>query len=521
MDIDLIDGDWRGTTFKDWIIEPSYTPKDCSPDRVDITTDIFGMKMYPFMVAAMRSLVNEEMALEAAKNRIMAVVPRGLPIDRQKKIVEYVKGNKVKPGNIEKRENPVYLLHNQRLGDALEITSEYGHSNIPVKNEKTSELMGIFAYRPSKHNNMDETTPITKVLTPLKRRDKTIIPTCRYNMGDEKIKKYMKKHNLRMVPVVDNVGRLNSLVFMQQDEAYWIGAAIDTHPGWEKRAEALVEAETDMLFIDTSDANSAFVVDVLRGYKPMAGAVNDFRARYQHEFRKVRKATERYKKLFDGGPPICGGNIVTAEGVRILIDSGADALKEGMGPGSICTTNMVLAIGSSPMNSAIATTMERDKYFLRSRGDYKPLFADGGFTDTYDINLGMKFADAVMLGKMFACFEESAGRKIKDKDGKRHTVYFGEGSRMASMETGNMDRYFLGEKTSTHRLYQGVPGLVEVTGRLKPGLEMYKEALATAMSHVGAHNLQEYQYRGKLQRLSEGAKLTAKPHGIKELEENK
>ncbi|MBL7160538.1 MAG: IMP dehydrogenase [Candidatus Aenigmarchaeota archaeon] len=494
-------GEYTGTTYKDFLIEPGHTEKDCSSEDVNTETTLAGVKLgRPFLMAAMRSVVDKRAGLEGGKNGIMPVAPRGLLVGKQAEIVTHVRDNEIKPGDIEVQKEPVCLHEGATLGEALDKTQTTGHSNIPVKN-RMAELVGMFTYSPKKHDREDSSMVITGVMKPFKRDGEEILPVLRKDASDEQIKSYMKSRDLRIAPILDGQDRLEALVFMQQTEAYKIGAAVDTRPGWQKRAERMVEAGAHMLFIDTSDAYSDFAKDVVLEYNGRLG--------------ETCEAIRTYKRQGDG-PPLCAGNVVTRGGFRHLADAGADVIKVGMGSGSICITNMELGVGAPPMWAVIEVSGERDKYF-KETGKYIPIIADGGIEDTWDINVALTHADAVMGGRIFAGFEESAAEEIT-VNGKRRKVYYGEDSPLAVMASGNRDRYHMGEQKMAHGLYQGVAGTVPYAGFLKPGVELYTKALEEAMSHAGAHNLKEFR-ESRLIRLSEQAGRIARPHGIHVIED--
>jgi IMP dehydrogenase len=486
-------GDYTGTTWKDFIVLPGLKKgrRAFTFDDVDLSVNIGGVGMgLPFYAAAMRSVVDDELALIAGRLRMMAVAPRGLTIERQRGIVKHVKNNAVRIGDIESEYKPVTALDDESLGSAIEKAKRTGYSNIPVVDRKAN-LRGIFRYNPSVHDSMDLCMPITKVMVRYGSRDS---PRVRSNMGNRRIREYMKRHNLRMVPVVDDIGRLDRLVFLQESPAYMVGAAVSTARGWEKRLDALLEEGADMIFIDTSDAYKAF----------------------------ARRLIRKYKKMGSGMPPICAGNVVTPAGFDYLVDAGADVVKLGMGPGSICSTNEVLGVGAPPFWSLVEVAKRRDE---RAKNGYVPLIADGGVEDTADMAVALTHADAIMGGKTFGCFYESSGDRV-DRDGRMHRKgdglpeheivglkIFGEGSREAHMTTGNMERY-AAPGSNGIATYQGVSGVVKYKGRAKPGIESYARTLQEAIWHAGAENLAEYRKMATLLRMSERAKQTAAPHGI-------
>jgi IMP dehydrogenase len=494
----MIIGDYIGTTWGDFLVLPGAPADDreFTPEDVDISTDLAGVRLrIPFLTAAMRSVTGKDLALEAGKLGMMGVVPRGLSIEREAEIVKYVKDKAIEVDEIESEGSPTRVLDTETLGVAVEKAKKKGHSNIPIVTEK-SDFVGMFRYRPSIHDNMDFSTPIKDVIQPYKTGGMGTAGVCTSNMNDDEIKRYLKEKKLRLVPVIDDVGRLDRLVFLQKFDAYKVGAAIDTHDGWEERTRALIDAGADMIFIDTSDAHKPF----------------------------SRKVVERYKETFGDGPPLCGGNVVTTDAFEDLAVAGADVIKLGMGPGSICTTNQLLGVGAPPFWSLVEVARIRDEYSNRN-GRYIPIIADGGIEGTNDIAVAQTHADAVMGAKVFGCFFESEGERLgRDKkiypkgelaeDNIVGIKIYGEASKEAMETTGDMKRYatpLSGEGITT---FQGVSGWAAYRGMFKPGVEGYITALKEAAYHVGAPDLKTYRGKAVLIRLSERAKESARPHGI-------
>ncbi len=472
-------GDYVGTSFDDFLVLPGLP--NGKPEDVKLDTDMCGIHLNaPFFTAAMRSVTGKELALAAGKAGIMAVAPRGLDVKRQTEIVDYVKSKEVRPGEIESELKPVTIRYDESLGAALKITREYGHSHIPVLSDR-SDFRGMFNYKPSAHDTMDPRTPITTVMDPFEdSEDNKLIEVCYENGNDDTIKYVLEKGGYRLVPILDDVGRLSRLVFLQREEAYKVGGAIDTHDGWLRRAHELVDAGVDMIFIDTSDAHTPFTKDVV----------------------------ERFKDEFD--IPLCAGNVVTPEAFEYLVDAGADAIKVGMGPGSICSTNQVLGIGAPPMHALIEVARKRDEY--AKDGRYIPVIIDGGIRDTGDISVALTNANGLMGGKLFGGFEESAGKKRTVK-GKLEVEIFGEASQQAYETTGDMNRYTTSSESTA--AFQGVTGTIPYVGRFKPGVERLKRTLREALYHAGCDSLKSYRDNARIVRLTQGAKGVAVPHDIR------
>ncbi|MBU0898383.1 MAG: IMP dehydrogenase [Nanoarchaeota archaeon] len=479
-------GDHIGSTFDDFLVLPGLPEDTLSPESVNLRSEICGIKLgLPFFTAAMRSITGKEMALAAGKAGMMAVAPRGLSIEKQAEIVRYVKENEIKPGKMESITDPVILFDNEKLGDATKKAREYGHSNMPVVTKKMN-LVGMFVYTPSKHDRMNADIAITKVMESFKDESSNrALDVFTENMDIEEMRRIFDEKKHRIIPVIDDMERLSKVVFMQKEESYKVGAAIDTHPGWEERTKALTDAGVDMIFIDTSDALKSFAIELVK----------------------------KYKELFPNGPPICAGNVVTSEAFDYLVEADADAIKVGMGPGSICTTNQVLGIGAPPLWALIEICNRRDEY-AQSNGKYVPVIVDGGIENTGNMTVAMTHADGLMGGKLFGSFDESAGEKIKRNGNIVGVKIYGEASREAFETTGDMKRYSLPIGSDSIASFQGISGLVSYKGKFKPGLETFTKTLREALFHAGCKNLKEYRKRAVLIRLSERAKQIAKPHGV-------
>lgn len=503
-------GDHIGTTWDDALVLPGAPTDDLefSPEEVDLSTDLAGVNLgLPYIGAAMRSVTGKELALAAGKLASMAVAPRGLSIEREVEIVEHVKKNEVKPGEIEYEYEPTTALLSDNLGSVIQKARKTGHDNIPILGRKT-EFEGMFTYKPSEHDNRDLSIPIKKVMNPCRKDGgKRSVGALSSKVIDKTIKRYLTDNDLRLVPIVDNVGRLDRLVFLQKNEAYKVGAAIDTHKGWRKRVEKLAAAGADMIFLDTSDAHKPFSRRVVESYA---------------------RLIKKYKAMSKDLPPICAGNVVTADAFDYLVKAGADVIKIGMGPGSICSTNDILGVGAPPLWSLIEVAKRRDEHALEKGGKYIPIIADGGIEGTGNLAVVYTNANAAMLGNMYGCFLESEGDRY-GREGSFHKKgmidegnivgirIYGEGSEEAMQTSGDLHRYAVPMGAAGVTTYQGVSGVTAYRGLFKPGVEGYARANREAIFHAGCRNLHEYRQNAVLVRLSERAKQVALPHGIQVL----
>jgi len=249
-----------------------------------------------------------------------------------------------------------------------------------------------------------------------------------------------------------------------------IGAAISTYKGWKERVKANVDAGVDLIVIDTSDAYNEFTANVIKEYKSMGIEV-----------------------------PICAGNVITKEGALYLMEAGADIIKEGMSPGSICTTQREKAVGRAPMASLLAADDARREYFEKT-GRYVPIIADGGISSSADIIIALSIANAVMMGGYFNRFFEASADKLDetrsittDESRMRWVETWGEGSERAQ----NLKRYgHLSRKTF---FAEGIEGIVPYVGRLKPNVKKDLMKIRAALSNTGSMNLEEFRANAVLE----------------------
>ncbi|MEM5871853.1 MAG: IMP dehydrogenase, partial [Candidatus Aenigmatarchaeota archaeon] len=279
------------------------------------------------------------------------------------------------------------------------------------------------------------------------------------------------------------------LAFIHQYDGYYVGGAIHTYPGWEKRVQNLIESGADMIFIDTSDARSRFVLDVIEKFK------------------------KKYPNI-----PLCAGNIVSGEGYKELVEAGADLVKVGMGSGSACITSEKRGVGRGLLTALVDVYETKEKMKEEYR---KPIIADGGIgvrligekkignmiARIYEPSPGsfskaLMFADACMCGTFANMLTEAAGKRV-EFEGKYYKERWGEGS----FKGISMARYGIEEGVKKNLLVEeGVADLVNEIGRLKPNLEKIFFAVAlTIGNNVGARNLEEYREKATYELLSPNA----------------
>jgi len=473
-------------SLKEFLLQTGLTTKDCTFEKVSLETELYDdiVLQYPFLSAAMRSVTGYEMALECARNGLMAVIPCSMPTKEETKIIKDVKSKEVKKGEIDFVEDPLTARPYDKFSYVLETKiKRYGHSTIPVT-DKFGRYLGTFIYTEPESFDMNASM---EELMQYKNRKKDL-DFCLVDDDYEKIKKQLKKSGRRFMPILDKEGHLIKLAFIRKIPSYLVGAAVSTHKGWERRAYSSIEAGADMLFADSSD-----------GYNVFQGKL-------------IEKFKKRYPRI-----PFCGGNIITKEGFYYLADCGADVVKIGMGIGSICTTSVVKGVGRGQATALIEIVDARNEYYVR-KGRYIPLIADGSIEGTHEMVVALAIgADALMMGRYFNRFYEAAGQAL-DKEKKptnnEDNIYYKEIWGEGSPKALSYRRY--GHKTARTAFAEGVVGTVEYAGRLKPNIERDALIIKSAMSNAGCKNLKELRENSILERMSSASLRDAYPHGLVE-----
>ena len=321
-------------------------------------------------------------------------------------------------------------------------------------------------------------------------KDSDTVPYLKESNASENNVKRLLDSGAKYVVIVDNKYRFRSLVFKKDFEPLLVAAAISTHPGWLERVKELERVGVDLIVMDTSDAHSEFAEDLVREYKRVINNI-----------------------------PLCAGNIVTYEGAMDLLRAGADMIKEGMSPGSICTTRREKGVGRPPMTSALETARARDDFYKETHR-YAPLLGDGGITGAADMAMVSTVVDAFMLGGRLNGMFEAAGKKLdglkneiedpgNNEDRIVYVVSFGEGSK----EAQNSDRY--GHSSTATFFEEGRKGEVDYVGRLKPVLKGDMMRLRGTLTNVGVLNLKDYRAEVVIELVSpEGQRIVGNTHNL-------
>ncbi|HEB83872.1 MAG TPA: IMP dehydrogenase, partial [Bacteroidetes bacterium] len=416
-------------TFDDVLLVPANS--QVLPREADIRSRLtreIELKM-PLVSAAMDTVTEAEMAIAMARNGGIGIIHKNLTPEAQAEEVD-----RVKRSESAVIENPITLPSDRPLGEAVVTMRRYGISGIPIVDG--GKLVGILTHRDLRfENNLAQ--PIENVMT------KKLI-TAPEGTTLEQAKEILQKHRIEKLLIVNKEGGLVGLITVldiQKSTQFpnackdargrlMVGAAIGAGGDWERRADALVEAQVDTIVVDSAHGHSAGVINV------------------------VSQLKKRYPDL-----QIIAGNVVTAEGTRDLIKAGADGVKVGVGPGSICTTRVIAGVGVPQISAVMDCALEADRHSV-------PVIADGGIKYSGDIAKAIAAgASTVMIGSLFAGTEESPGETII-YEGRTYKVFHGMGS-LTAMKKGSKDRYFQEVEHEPDKLVpEGIEGRVPYRGYL-------------------------------------------------------
>jgi IMP dehydrogenase len=438
-------------TFDDVLLEPALS--EVLPAEVDVRTRLtreieLGI---PIISAAMDTVTEGNLAIAMAQHGGLGVIHRNLDIAAQAAEVQKVK--KFEAGIVV---NPITLGPEATLADALDMMAAHKISGIPVVEGEERHLVGILTNRDVRFAT-DPSVPVRALMT---AKDLVTVPE---GVGRDEAKQLLHQHRIEKLLVVDDDFRLIGLMTVKDIEKAQrfphackdvqgrlrAGAAIGTGPAGLERAEALLEAGVDLLVVDTAHGHSAGVLDTVA---------------------RVRRASNAVQ--------VIAGNVATAAGARALIEAGADAVKVGIGPGSICTTRVVAGVGV-PQLSALLDIAEH----CRAQG--VPVIADGGIRGSGDLAKAIAAgADCAMIGSLFAGTDESPG-EVYLYQGRSYKAYRGMGS-LGAMARGSADRYFQQEVRDTLKLVpEGIEGQVPYRGPVAQIIHQLVGGLRAAMGYTG------------------------------------
>ncbi|MFN3598918.1 MAG: IMP dehydrogenase [Aquificaceae bacterium] len=457
----------EGYTFDDLLLVPQYS--EILPHEVDVSTWLTKkIKLnIPIVSAAMDTVTEANLAIALAREGGIGIIHRNLSIEEQAQEVEKVK--KSESGMII---NPITIKPDNTVKEALEIMERYKISGVPVVSDG-DKLVGILTNRDLRFiKPTDYHKPVSFFMT-----SQNLI-VAREMVTLQEAEEILQRHKVEKLPIVDKEGRLVGLVTIKditkrkkypnacKDELgrLRVGAAVGTGPDTKDRVSALVSAGVDVIAIDTAHGHSKRVLETIELIK------------------------SHYPEL-----QVIAGNVATGEATLDLIKAGADAVKVGVGPGSICTTRIVAGVGV-PQLTAIRWAYEVAKEY------YVPIIADGGIKYSGDIVKALAMgASAVMLGNLLAGTEEAPGETVYYQ-GRAYKVYRGMGSLGAMMSRRSADRY--GQDKLEKFVPEGIEGRVPYRGRLSDVIYQLVGGLRSGMGYVGAKNLQELVQRARFVKIT-------------------
>ncbi len=450
----------EGLTFDDLLLLPGYS--EVLPSEVDVSTEIApGIKLnIPIISAAMDTVTEARLAIALAREGGIGIIHRNMSVEVQAREVEKVK--KSESGMIL---NPVTVKPEATVREALEIMERYRISGVPVVDEE-GYLVGILTNRDLRFIKPND---YNKEVSLFMTRENLI--TAREGITLDEATEILQKYKVEKLPIVDERGKIRGLITIKdivkkrkypnacKDEfgRLRVGAAIGTGPDVMDRVSALVESGVDIIVVDTAHGHS----------------------------KRVLQTIERIKVNFPH-IPLMAGNVATSEGTRALIEAGADSVKVGVGPGSICTTRVVAGVGVPQITAIMeAYSIARDRDV--------PVIADGGIRYSGDIVKALAAgASAVMLGNLLAGTEEAPGETIYYQ-GRAYKVYRGMGSLGAMMAKYSSDRY--AQEGAEKYVPEGIEGRVPYKGKLSDVIFQLVGGIRAGMGYTGSRNLQELRER--------------------------
>ena len=448
----------KALTFDDVLLLPRYT--DFLPAEADLATRIsrnITLKI-PLISAAMDTVTESRMAIALAENGGMGIIHKNNSIEEQAQLVKAVK--KYESGVVR---DPTTIKSTKTIEELMQLTKELSISGMPVVDD--GELMGIVTSRDFRYAD-NPSDPVSTIMTP---KEKLI--TVMEGTDQEEVKKLMYNNRIEKILVIDPDGSLTGLVTMKDIEKsaehpfatkdlrgqLRVGAALGTGDDTLDRAKALAIAGVDLFVVDSAHGHSRNVIEMIKLIKK--------------EFKEI---------------DVMGGNVATPEGAIALRDAGADAIKIGMGPGSICTTRIIAGMGV-PQITAILSI--KDKF----KSNEVPLIADGGIRFSGDVSKALAAgADAVMLGGIFAGTEEAPG-EVELYQGRSFKTYRGMGSLGAMSERNDVNRYSQDGVEKEKMVPEGVEGRVPFKGWVVSVIDQLTGGIKQSMGYVGCKTIPEMQ----------------------------
>jgi len=470
----------EGLTYDDVLLVParsSVMPREVST-ATKLTRNI--ELNIPLVSAAMDTVTEADLAIAMAREGGVGVLHKNMPIEHQAAEVRRVKRSE--SGMIL---DPITISPHDTVADARRMMARYSIGGIPVVNE-SGKLVGIVTNRDVRFE-LEGDTPIRNMMT------SDALVTAPVGTTLDEAVQILQRHKIEKLPVVDEEGYLKGLITFKdirkrrkhpnacKDEhgRLRVGAAVGITPEVLDRVSALVEVGVDFITVDTAHGHSEGVL----------------------------RTVERIAERFDGEVEIVAGNVGTADGVNDLIAAGADAVKVGIGPGSICTTRVVAGVGVPQLTAIMDCASAAREHGV-------PIIADGGIKQTGDIPKALAAgASTVMIGGLFAGVEESPGETVL-YEGRKYKSYRGMGS-VSAMDAGSKDRYFQDVEDDIQKLVpEGVEGRVPYSGTLGEVVHQMTGGLRAAMGYCGCETVDALYERGQFVRATAAGLRESHPHDI-------
>ena len=467
----------EGLTFDDVLLVPAYS--EIIPRDVQLTTKLSKdiTLNTPLLTAAMDTVTESAMAIAIAREGGIGIIHKNMTIQQQCDEVDRVKRSE--NGVIV---NPFFLSPEHYVYDAEELMGKYKISGVPIC--ENGKLVGIITNRDMRFmTNADYNQKIKDVMT------KEHLITAPVGTTLEQAQEILRHHKIEKLPLVDENGALKGLITIKdiekavkfpnsardKDGRLLCGAAIGVTKDYMDRVAALVDAQVDVLSLDSAHGHSKNIIDAVANIK------------------------KHYPNV-----TLIAGNIATAEAAKALIDAGADTVKVGIGPGSICTTRIIAGIGVPQVSAIYDVACVASKYDI-------PVIADGGIKYSGDIVKALAAgANACMLGSLFAGCAEAPG-EVEMFQGRKFKVYRGMGS-IAAMNSGSKDRYF--QEDAKKLVPEGVEGRVPFKGSLSDTTFQMIGGIRSGMGYCGCKTIPELQERAKFVRITGAGLRESHPHDI-------
>ena len=465
----------RGLTFDDVLLIPAAS--DILPNQVELKTQLTRdiILNIPMISSGMDTVTESRMAIAMAREGGLGVIHKNMSIEEQAHEVDKVKRSE--HGVIV---DPIFLSPQNLLSDAAEIMEKYKISGVPITEH--GKLVGIITNRDMRFET-DLSRRIGECMT------KEGLVTAPEGTSLEAAKAILSQHRIEKLPLVDNDGNLKGLITIKDIEKatkypnaakdtsgrLLVGAAIGVSKDMNDRLDALVAAKADVIIVDTAHGHSAGVL------------------------RTIKELKQAYSHI-----PVIAGNVATAAGTEALIEAGADAVKVGIGPGSICTTRVIAGIGVPQITAVYESAQVARRYGI-------PIIADGGIKYSGDIAKAIAAgANVVMMGNILAGTDESPGETVIYQ-GRSYKVYRGMGS-LGAMKLGSKDRYF---QTEAKKLVpEGIEGRVPYKGMLADTIFQMVGGLRASMGYCGCHTILEMIENTQFIQITAAGLKESHPHDV-------